>query len=44
LVRALTSKDIGIHALVPEKASLEQVFSELTRHEQGPQVAPPGTP
>ncbi|HEY1537428.1 MAG TPA: hypothetical protein VGF76_25585, partial [Polyangiaceae bacterium] len=34
LVRALTSKDIGVHALVPEKASLEQVFSELTRHEQ----------
>ena len=34
LVQALTSAGIGIHALVPEKASLEQVFSELTRHEQ----------
>jgi ABC-2 type transport system ATP-binding protein len=33
LVQALTSANIGIHALVPEKASLEQVFSELTRHE-----------
>jgi ABC-2 type transport system ATP-binding protein len=34
LVQALTSAGVGIHALVPEKASLEQVFSELTRHEQ----------
>jgi len=34
LVQALTGAGIGIHALVPEKASLEQVFSELTRHEQ----------
>ena len=34
LVHALSAAGIGIHALVPEKASLEQVFSELTRHEQ----------
>ena len=33
LVQALTQARIGIHALVPEQASLEQVFSELTRHE-----------
>ncbi len=46
LVRALTGQDIGIHALVPEKASLEQVFSELTRHEQeaGTQIAKVETP
>ena len=34
LVRALTDASIGIHALVPEQASLEQVFSELTAHEK----------
>ena len=34
LVRALTETGIGIHALVPEQASLEQVFSELTAHEK----------
>ncbi|HYP76298.1 MAG TPA: ABC transporter ATP-binding protein [Polyangiaceae bacterium] len=34
LVRALTEAGIGIHALVPEQASLEQVFSELTAHEK----------
>jgi ABC-2 type transport system ATP-binding protein len=33
LVRALTQAGIGVLALVPEKATLEQVFSELTRHE-----------
>jgi ABC-2 type transport system ATP-binding protein len=37
LVQALTSAGIGIHAVVPDKASLEQVFSELTRHEQDAQ-------
>jgi gliding motility-associated transport system ATP-binding protein len=34
LVRALTEAGVGIHALVPEQASLEQVFSELTAHEK----------
>ena len=34
LVQALTSAGIGIHAVVPELASLEQVFTELTRHEK----------
>jgi ABC-2 type transport system ATP-binding protein len=34
LVQALTAAGVGIHALVPESASLEQVFSELTRHER----------
>ncbi|HKO47570.1 MAG TPA: ABC transporter ATP-binding protein [Polyangiaceae bacterium] len=34
LVRALTEASIGIHALIPEQASLEQVFSELTAHEK----------
>lgn len=34
LVRALTEAGIGIHSLVPEQASLEQVFSELTAHEK----------
>ncbi len=34
LVRALTEAGIGIHALVPEQASLEQVFSSLTAHEK----------
>ena len=34
LVQALTSAGIGIHAVMPELASLEQVFSELTRHEK----------
>jgi len=34
LVRALTEAGIGIHALVPEQASLEQVFSELTAREK----------
>jgi hypothetical protein len=33
LVRALTAAGIGIHALIPEQASLEQVFSALTAHE-----------
>lgn len=33
LVRALTEAGVGVLAVVPEKASLEQVFSELTRHE-----------
>jgi ABC-2 type transport system ATP-binding protein len=33
LVRALTEAGIGVHALIPEQASLEQVFSELTAHE-----------
>jgi len=34
LVRALTQAGVGIHALVPEQASLEQVFSALTAHEK----------
>jgi len=34
LVRALTEAGVGIHALIPEQASLEQVFSELTAHEK----------
>jgi len=34
LVEGLTRAGVGIHAIVPDKASLEQVFSELTRHEQ----------
>ena len=34
LVRALTQAGVGIHAIVPDQASLEQVFSELTRHER----------
>ena len=34
LVRALTDAGIGIHALIPEQASLEQIFSELTAHEK----------
>ena len=34
LVRALTEAGIGIHALIPEQASLEQVFSALTAHEK----------
>ncbi|MEO8904443.1 MAG: ATP-binding cassette domain-containing protein [Polyangiaceae bacterium] len=34
LVQALTGAGIGIHAVVPELATLEQVFSALTRHEQ----------
>jgi ABC-2 type transport system ATP-binding protein len=34
LVRALSAAGIGVLALVPELASLEQVFSELTRHER----------
>jgi ABC-2 type transport system ATP-binding protein len=33
LARALTEAGIGIHALIPEQASLEQIFSELTAHE-----------
>ncbi|HEX2672777.1 MAG TPA: ABC transporter ATP-binding protein [Polyangiaceae bacterium] len=39
LVRALTEAGIGIHALVPEQASLEQVFSELTAHEKAEAAA-----
>lgn len=38
LARALTEAGIGIHALVPELASLEQVFSELTAHEKAEAV------
>lgn len=34
LVHALTQAGVGLHAIVPEQASLEQVFSELTRHER----------
>ena len=34
LVRALTAAGVGIHSLIPEQASLEQVFSELTAHEK----------
>jgi ABC-2 type transport system ATP-binding protein len=34
LVRALTEAGVGIHAIVPEQASLEQVFSALTAHEK----------
>ena len=34
LVEALIQAGVGIHALVPEQATLEQVFSELTRHER----------
>ena len=34
LVRAFTEAGIGIHALIPEQASLEQVFSALTAHEK----------
>jgi ABC-2 type transport system ATP-binding protein len=34
LVSALTAAGVGIHALVPETASLEQVFRALTRHER----------
>ena len=37
LVQALSAAGVGIHALVPEQASLEQVFSELTAHEEAPQ-------
>ncbi len=33
LVQALTAAGVGIHALIPEQASLEQVFSALTAHE-----------
>ena len=40
LVQALTSAGIGIHALAPELASLEQVFSALTRHEQEAALGP----
>jgi len=43
LVRALTDAGIGIHALIPEQASLEQIFSELTAHEKKTTgVAEPG--
>ena len=34
LVQALSAAGIGVSALIPELASLEQVFSELTRHER----------
>ena len=30
----LINNGIGVHAIVPEQASLEQVFTELTRHEE----------
>jgi ABC-2 type transport system ATP-binding protein len=39
LVQALTRAGVFIHAVVPEKASLEQVFSALTRHEQEAQAS-----
>jgi len=39
LVQALAAAGIGVHALVPEQASLEQVFSELTRHEREAQAS-----
>jgi ABC-2 type transport system ATP-binding protein len=42
LVSALTAAGIGIHALIPETASLEQVFSALTRHELEADPAGPG--
>jgi len=38
LVAALTQAGVGIHAIVPAQASLEQVFSELTRREQEAQA------
>ena len=45
LVQALNASGIGIHELVPEKASLEQVFTELTRHEhEAPTTLNEGTP
>jgi ABC-2 type transport system ATP-binding protein len=44
LVAALTRAGVGIHAIVPDKASLEQVFSELTRHEREAQGAQPKEP
>ena len=34
LMQALIRAGVGVHAVVPDKASLEQVFSELTRHEK----------
>ncbi len=34
LVQGLAGAGIGVQALIPELASLEQVFSELTRHER----------
>ncbi|MEJ1960349.1 MAG: ABC transporter ATP-binding protein [Gammaproteobacteria bacterium] len=34
LVQALSAAGVGVLALVPELASLEQVFTELTRHER----------
>jgi hypothetical protein len=34
IAAGLINNGIGVHALVPEKASLEQIFSELTRHER----------
>ncbi|MEO6601604.1 MAG: ABC transporter ATP-binding protein [Polyangiaceae bacterium] len=40
LVQALLAAGIGVQALVPELASLEQVFSELTRHEREAQAEP----
>ena len=44
LVRALTEAGIGIHALIPEQASLEQVFSELTAHEKATaRISEPGS-
>jgi ABC-2 type transport system ATP-binding protein len=39
IVRALSLAEVGIHSVVPTKASLEEVFSELTRHD--PIVAAP---
>ena len=44
LVQALTQAGIGIHALVPEQASLEQVFSELTQHDADAAITAEGTP
>ncbi|HEY4103731.1 MAG TPA: ATP-binding cassette domain-containing protein [Polyangiaceae bacterium] len=34
IAAGLINNGIGVHALVPAKASLEQIFSELTQHER----------
>lgn len=39
----LIHNGIGVHAIVPEQASLEQVFTELTRHEQANSAADEGS-
>jgi ABC-2 type transport system ATP-binding protein len=38
VVQALIGAGVGIHAVVPELASLEQVFSALTEHEKAESV------